>query len=80
MSWFDLPDDEATPLLSRLTSIYRKQNRPTPSVVAAMKVNPPAMKAILQMNSAITFGASSLGTYREELIASTVSGLNQCFY
>ena len=80
MSWFKQPDDEATPLLSRLTASYRKAGRPTPSVVAAMKKNPNAMRAILQTNMAVTFGGSSLGRYREELVSATVSGLNQCFY
>ncbi|MEE2787073.1 MAG: hypothetical protein VX589_07010 [Myxococcota bacterium] len=80
MTWFTLPDDEATPLLTRLTSIYRRQGRPTPGVVSAMKANPDAMRALLQLNAQITFGSSSLGRYREELIATTTSGLNQCFY
>jgi len=45
-----------------------------------MKHNPAAMRAVLQMNAAVTFGGSTLGQYREELIASVVSGLNECFY
>ena len=80
MAWFEQPDDEATPLLSRLTGPYRKEGRPTPAVVSAMKRNPNAMRAILQTNMAVTFGGSSLGRYREELVSATVSGLNQCLY
>ncbi len=80
MSWIKLPGDESSPELSRLTKPYRNAGRPTPSVVAAMKHNPSAMRAVLQMNAAVTFGGSILGQYREELIASLVSGLNECFY
>ena len=80
MAWFKQPDDESTAELSRLTAPYRKAGRPTPAVVAALKLNPSAMRAVLQTNMAITFGGSSLGRYREELVATTVSGLNQCLY
>ena len=52
----------------------------TPAVVAAMKPNPAALQAVLRMNSAVTFGGSCLGQLREELIATTVSALNDCFY
>ncbi len=80
MSWIDLPDDDATPELSRLTKPYRNEGRPTPAVIAAMKHNPRAMRGVLQMNFGATFGGSSLGQYREELIATTASALNDCFY
>ena len=80
MSWINLPDDDATPELERLTKPYRNEGRPVPSVVAAMKPNPRAMRAILQMNGAVTFGGSTLGRYREEFIATAVSALNECFY
>jgi len=80
MAWIDLPDDDATPALERLTRTYRKQNRPVPSVVAIMKPNPAAMRGVLAMNSGVTFGGSSLGRRREELIATATSALNDCFY
>jgi hypothetical protein len=80
VSWIELPGDEDTPELARLTRRYRVEGRPVPAVVSALKPNPKAMRAILQMNTAVTFGGSTLGRYREELIASTVSALNECFY
>ena len=80
MAWITLPDDEATPQLSRLTAPYRKEGRPTPSVIAVMKPAHRTMRAVLQMNSAVTFGGSQLGRACEELIATTVSALNECFY
>ena len=79
MSWLKLPGDTETPELERITRSYRKKGS-VPSIVAVMKHNPKALKAVLQMNYAVTFGGSSLGSRREELIASSVSALNQCFY
>ena len=80
MAWIALPDDEASPQLARLTAPYRKEGRPTPSVIAVMKSSHRAMRAVLQMNSAVTFGGSGLGQDTEELIATAVSALNECFY
>ncbi len=80
MAWIELPDDDATPELSRLTKRYRAEGRPVPRVVAVMKPSPKALRAVLQMNAAVTFGGSSLGRRREELVATAVSALNDCFY
>jgi hypothetical protein len=79
MSWLKLPGDTETPELERITRPYREMGE-VPSVVAAMKPSPKALKAVLRMNTAVTFGGSSLGRRREEMIASTVSALNHCFY
>lgn len=80
MAWIDLPADDATPELERATRIYRKQGRPVPSVIAVMKPSPKALRGVIQMNNAVTFGGSCLGRRREELIATSVSALNDCFY
>jgi len=80
MAWIDLPGDEDNPELERLTRSYRQQDRPTPAVVAVMKPSPRSLRAVLQMNFTVSFGGSSLGRRREELIATSVSSLNDCFY
>ncbi len=80
MAWIELPDDEATSELARLTKRYRAEGRPVPRVVGVMKPAPKTLRAVLQLNAAVTFGGSSLGRRREELIATTVSALNDCFY
>lgn len=80
MSWIALPGDEETPELARATSRYRKEQRPVPAVIAPMKHNPRALRAVNQMNYAVTFGGSELGRRREELIATATSALNDCFY
>ena len=80
MSWIEIPGDHETPELARLTKPYRDEGRPTPAVIAPLKHNPKSMRAVLQMNYAVTFGGSELGRYEEELVATTVSALNECFY
>ena len=80
MVWIDLPAIEDGSPLSKATQVYRTQGREVPGVIASMSHSPDALRRVLQMNSAVTFGGSSLGRYREELIATTVSALNQCYY
>ena len=80
MAWIELPGDEDNPELERLTRGYRQAGRPTPAVVAVMKQSPRSLRAVLQMNFTVSFGGSSLGRRREELIAASVSALNDCFY
>jgi len=79
-SWIDEPDDDATPDVRRATKVYRRQGRRTPSVIGVMKCAPATLTAVRRMNQAVTFGGSSLGRVREELVATTTSALNDCFY
>jgi hypothetical protein len=80
VSWLKLPGDEETPELARTTMPYRREGRPVPAVVAVMKLAPRTLRTVLRMNEAVCFGGSTLGREREELIAVTVSALNDCFY
>ncbi|MEO0601627.1 MAG: hypothetical protein AAF211_09330 [Myxococcota bacterium] len=78
--WIDLPADDATPELERLTRGYRNRGRAVPGIIAAMKPSPDTLKTVLRMNEAVTFGGSVLGRAREELVAASTSALNDCFY
>ena len=80
MSWLTLPHDKATPELERLTEPWRKRGEQVPPVMGVLKPNPRAFAAVLGLNYAVAFGASSLGRRREELIATWVSALNDCFF
>ncbi|HET7543384.1 MAG TPA: carboxymuconolactone decarboxylase family protein [Polyangiaceae bacterium] len=80
MSWLTVPDDTATPELERLTEPWRSRGERVPPVVGVLKRNPRAFSAVLGLNYAVAFGASSLGRRREELIATWVSALNDCFF
>lgn len=50
------------------------------NVIACMGLRPEALRGVWQMNMGITFGASTLGRIREEMIATSVSVLNRCHY
>ena len=51
-----------------------------PNVIKSMGLRPDAMRAVFRMATAITFGASTLGRVREEMIATAVSAHNHCHY
>ena len=46
----------------------------------AVSLHPQALQALEALNRAVTFGGSTLGRRREELIATLVSRLNDCDY
>ncbi len=48
------------------------------NVINVMSINPKAMKAVNDLNNAITFGASALNRTQEEAIATAVSVQNEC--
>lgn len=48
------------------------------NVINVMSINPAAMKAVNDMNNAVTFGASALTRTQEEAIATAVSVQNEC--
>lgn len=49
-------------------------------IIGVMSLNPRALKAVRDMNSAITFGASVLTRVQEESIATVVANANSCRY
>ncbi|MCY4651997.1 MAG: carboxymuconolactone decarboxylase family protein [Dehalococcoidia bacterium] len=48
------------------------------NVINVMSINPKAMKAVNDLNNAITFGSSALSRTQEEAIATAVSVQNEC--
>ena len=48
------------------------------NVINVMSINPAAMKAVNELNNAITFGSSVLTRTQEEAIATAVSAQNEC--
>jgi len=79
MAWIELPGDEGTRELERATRGMRRGTG-VPHVVGVMKPSVPTLRGVLAMNNAVTFGGSTLGRRREELISTVVSALNDCFY
>ncbi len=80
MPWIEIPGDEDDAEVARATRTWRRQGVPVPGVVAPMKIAPRTLRAVMQMNAAVTFGGSVLGRLREELVATTVSLVDECFY
>ena len=67
MAWLTVPEDAATAELEQLTLPWRKRGEQVPPVMGVLKLNPTAFAAVLGLNYAVAFGASSLGRRREEL-------------
>lgn len=67
-----------------LAEIYadltKSRNGRLPGALKSMSLNPEALLAVMRLNNTITFGASSLGRRREEMIATVVSAMNDCDY
>ncbi len=49
-------------------------------VIKVMSINPTAMKAVADMNQALSFGSSALTRVQEEAIATAGSVINKCRY
>ena len=79
MSWLEIPPLD-TPDRKRAAKPWTDQALPVPSVIAPLLLRPVALRGVMQMNRAVTFGGSGLGRRREELIATSVSALNGCFF
>ncbi len=59
-------------------SWIREEEIDASNVIKVMSISPGAMHAVTDLNSAITFGASTLTRVQEEAIATTVSVINRC--
>ncbi len=84
MTWVKtFTEDEAT---GRLAEVYgeMKQHwlsaRSIPNIMKCMGLRPEALRGVWSLATHLTFGASSLGRAREEMIATAVSALNHCHY
>ena len=84
MTWVTtFAEDEAT---GRLAEVYaevlkhRFSRGRVANVINCMGLRPEALLGVWQMNMGITFGASTLGRKREEMLATSVSVINHCHY
>ena len=80
MSYISLPDDDASPELSRVVKGLLSPDGTLANILGSMKHNPKALRAVMQMNNAVTFGGSTLGRQTEEFIATVISSFAHCFY
>jgi len=84
MAWIRTFDEsEAT---GRLADVYAELRKTrlaggrVPNIMKCMGLRPEALMGVWRLNMAITFGASTLGRRREEMIATAVSASNHCHY
>jgi hypothetical protein len=86
MTWVKtFSEEEAT---GRLAEVYDEilkhplaaGSGQVPNVMKCMGLRPEAIASVWRMNMGITFGASTLGRVKEEMIATAVSALNHCHY
>lgn len=84
MPWVKTFDE--TEVTGRLAEVYA-EIRKTPlgggrvaPIMKCMGLRPEALLGVWRLNTAVTFGASTLGRRREEMIALAVSALNRCHY
>jgi alkylhydroperoxidase family enzyme len=62
------------------SSLGERRINKIPPIMRCMSLRPEALLSVWNLNSAITFGASTLGRTREEMIATAVSAVNRCHY
>jgi hypothetical protein len=87
MTWvLEVNEEKAT---GRLAEIYAEllsaplggRRLPSvPNIMKCMSLRPEGLLSVWKLNAAITFGASTLGRAREEMIATAVSALNRYHY
>jgi hypothetical protein len=84
MSWVKTFDEKET--TGRLAEVYADVMKTSlasgrvPNIMKCMGLRPEALISVWRLNMSITFGASTLGRRREEMIATAVSALNHCHY
>jgi alkylhydroperoxidase family enzyme len=84
MAWVKTFDEKEAS--GRLAEIYADLKKAplaggrVPNIMKCMGLRPEALISVWRLNMDITFGASTLGRRREEMIATAVSALNHCHY
>lgn len=75
-----IPDDEAAPELKRLYDKYRDRAGHVDNILRIHGPNPPSLEAHYQFYVTLMRGRSELTRIQKEMIAVTVSSINQCHY
>ena len=75
-----VPDHEATGLLKQLYDAAIARAGKVFGIVRLMSLNPPVLRASMDMYRAIMFGPSPLSRAQRELLATVVSRANGCLY
>jgi len=80
MTWIKTLSPEQDPTIKELSDYRVKTHGYWPNVLASQSLKPQVLERLLAFQDKLTFGGSSLGRRREELISFHVSVLNACGY
>ena len=80
MAWIKTIRADENPTIKELSDYRSRSHGYWPNVLAAQSLKPEVLKRMLAYQDLITFGGSSLGRRKEELISFNVSALNKCVY
>ena len=80
MTWIKTLDSDEDAIIKELRDYRVRTHGYWPNVLAAQSLSPEVLKRLLAFQDMLTFGGSSLGRRKEELISFHVSAVNQCGY
>ncbi len=81
MAWIKTIDEsETTGEVKEHYEMYRKTRGYVPNIVKIYSIKPKLMLAYRNFSRTVTFGGSSLGRKREEMLAVMISSLLKCRY
>ena len=80
MVWIKQIGPDEDPMIKELYDYRVGTHGYWPNVLSAQSLKPQVLKRLLAFQDMLTFGGSSLGRRKEELISFYVSALNDCAY
>ena len=82
MTWIKTirPEDATGTLKETYDEIKKTQGRPVGSLATAYSLKPTFMRAWRNLSHTVTFGGSSLGQRKEELIATVIAAKLKCTF
>ncbi len=75
-----VPFEEATGLLAKLYEAYRDGEGEIDNILRVHSLNPRSMRDHVELYSHLMRGPSPLTRIQREMLAVTVSAVNDCFY
>ena len=80
MPYIRTVDRPGDPYLAKLFEANADLQGRVASIIKIFSLKPRLLKAFFELGSITTFGGTSLGRRREEMLSAYVSYLNRCFY
>jgi hypothetical protein len=80
MVWIKSIRPDENPIIKELYDYRVGTHGYWPNVLAGQSLKPEVLKRMMAFQDLLTFGGSSLGRRKEELISFHVSALNECQY